>query len=494
MKTGVPIRSILILGVVAALSLGVYLLWSAQKTQIGFPLDDAWIHQTYARNLAQRGEWSFLPGEPSAGSTAPLWSLLLTPGYLLGASPFAWTFILEWLMLWGLALLMEIGQRRYLPSLTSPVPWVGLLTLLEWHLVWAAGSGMETLLQALLITTVLIGLEGDHTRWALLGAGVGLSAWVRPDGITLLGPLLFTALLAAGNARERARRTTISIVSFAVVFVPYLFFNFRLAGTIWPNTFFAKQAEYAIYQNYPLALRYLGEFKLPLIGTGSLLLPGAILFAWGSIRGRRWNRIAGLIWWLGYLGIYALRLPVDYQHGRYIIPAMPIFFLWGTVGLVEFVSSERSRRGWRWVIGRVWSLSAILVLSGFWVIGGNAYATDVAIINTEMVRTAQWIASKTPVHALVAAHDIGALGFYGQRRLVDLAGLVSPEVIPFIRDETRIAEYLNAQKVDYLVTFPSWYPQITDGLRPVFITGGTFAPSNGGENMAVYRWRQGSSP
>jgi arabinofuranosyltransferase len=494
MKTGLPIRSILILGLVAALSLGAYLLWSAQKTQVGFPLDDAWIHQTYARNLALRGEWSFLPGEPSAGSTAPLWSLLLTPGYLLGASPFTWTFILEWLLLWGLALLMEMGQRRYLPRLTASVPWAGLLAVLEWHLVWAAGSGMETLLQALLITAVLIGLEGDHTRWALLGAGVGLSAWVRPDGITLLGPLLFTAFLAPGNARERTRRSAISIACFAALFLPYLLFNFRLAGTIWPNTYFAKQAEYAIYQKLPLSLRYLGEFKLPLIGTGSLLLPGAILFAWGSVRGRRWNRIGGLIWWLGYLGIYALRLPVDYQHGRYIIPAMPIFFLWGTVGLAEFVLSVRGMRGWEWVVGRAWSLSAILVLSAFWVIGGNAYATDVAIINTEMVRTAQWIAANTPAHALVAAHDIGALGFYSQRRLVDLAGLVSPEVIPFIRDETRIAEYLDAQKVDYLVTFPTWYPQITDRLRPVFITGGTFAPSNGGENMAVYQWGLGSSP
>src|SRR5258708_9275330 len=46
----------------------------------GFPLDDAWIHQTYGRNLAQTWQWQFVPGIESAGSTSPLYSLLLALG------------------------------------------------------------------------------------------------------------------------------------------------------------------------------------------------------------------------------------------------------------------------------------------------------------------------------------------------------------------------------------------------------------------------------
>ncbi|NMC78490.1 MAG: hypothetical protein GYA59_03935, partial [Chloroflexi bacterium] len=118
-----------------------------------------------------------------------------------------------------------------------------------------------------------------------------------------------------------------------------------------------------------------------------------------------------------------------------------------------------------------------------------AYSQDVAIIQSEMVQTARWVASHTQESDVIAVHDIGAMGYFSHRKLVDLAGLVSPEVIPFIRDETWLAQYLDHQRVDYLVTFPGWYPQLMRGKTIVYQTGAMFAPRNGGENMCVYRWR-----
>jgi hypothetical protein len=129
-----------------------------------------------------------------------------------------------------------------------------------------------------------------------------------------------------------------------------------------------------------------------------------------------------------------------------------------------------------------------LLLLGFWAIGANAYARSVAIIETEMVDSARWIAQNTPPGALIAAHDIGALGYFGQRRLLDLAGLVSPEVIPFIRDERRLAVFLDQQHADYLMTFPDWYPELVKRLVEVYKSQGIISPQQGGENMRVYRW------
>ena len=68
---------LLILAGVTFASMYCFYLVCTNYYRGGFPLDDAWIHQTYARSLAQTGKWEFLPGQSSAGgSTSPLWSML----------------------------------------------------------------------------------------------------------------------------------------------------------------------------------------------------------------------------------------------------------------------------------------------------------------------------------------------------------------------------------------------------------------------------------
>jgi hypothetical protein len=43
--------------------------------------------------------------------------------------------------------------------------------------------------------------------------------------------------------------------------------------------------------------------------------------------------------------------------------------------------------------------------------------------------------------------------------------------------------------VQYLVTFPGWYPVLTKDLVPVYQSKGVFSPEAGGENMAVFSWK-----
>ena len=341
----------------AGLALGTYLAVAGILGQIGFPLDDAWIHQAYARSLALRGEWAYWPGEVSAGSTSPLWTVLLIPGQWIPHGMFFWTFFLGWLGLAGSAWLGQMAYQHITQPETVKLPIMALLLALEWHLVWAAGSGMETILYVLLILAVFAELTRKNPRYWLVGGLAGLTGWVRPDGLTLLGPVLFTAVLSEGNRREMISRIGQSLVGFLALFVPYLAFNYFLAGSIWPNTLYAKQAEYAIMTQEGFVTRLLKLIIQPTIGVGILLLPGVV---WGFYRGfkrHNWVVVAIGLFWLGNSVLYAWRLPVIYQHARYLIPSMAAYYLLGFCGMIEllqmFVESKQIRLfrfGWKLAI------------------------------------------------------------------------------------------------------------------------------------------------
>ncbi len=483
-----PPRNLFILAVVVLLIATVYLLASQLTYGIGFPLDDSWIHQTYARNLAQHGEWAFRPGVPSAGSTAPLWSALLALGFLLRLSPYIWAYLLGMVTLFALAILCEWAIRELVQTYHPRFPWVGIFFAVEWHFVWAAMSGMETLLHGLILTTVLTLLMTNSPRYLTLGLLTGLSVWVRPDGLTLLGPVLMVILLTGGDVRSKLTQLTRYLIGFGSLFVFYLLFNLAVGGAPMPNTFYAKQAEYASWQALPILDR-LGQMSLQLlVGPSLVLIPGIIGWLVKSIRHKMWGSLAALIWTAGYLILYVSRLPV-YQHGRYIMPAMPIFFLYGLLAFAEFDAGKLFAR-YHWIGQTIWRASLVMLSVAFIFMGAKSYANDVALIESEMVVTAKWAATNLPPDALIAAHDIGALGYFDNHELIDLAGLISPEVIPFIRDEPGIANHLNQQGADYLIAFPFFYRQLTKDAEAVFtsnsrVTQKIFEE----ENLAVYLWK-----
>ena len=489
-------KGIWLISATAFLVVVTYILLSAVRYRIGFPLDDAWIHQTYARNLAYYGQWAFIPGQISAGSTAPLWSLLLSLGYVFPVDvAYLWTFLLGAIFLALTAITGERLARNLIPEWKPAFPLVGLFLALEWHLVWAAGSGMETVLVTACVLAVFMLLASGRERAIWAGAVAGLTAWVRPDGVTLLGPILFCLILGKAGNREKLKAVTLALSGFLLLFVPYLIFNQALAGSWWPNTFYAKQAEYAVLRETPFFPRLWSIAALPLTGGGVLLLPGFIYQAVNAVIRRAWLTVSVILWWGGYSTLYALLLPVMYQHGRYLIPAMPVYFVLGLVGTVDLMRRFLQHRRW-WVLRTAWVTAIAAITIVFLGIGGNAYATDIAVIETEMVTTAHWLAANTRQDDRIAVHDIGAVGFFtGRENLIDLAGLISPEVIPFIRDEGRLAAFMDDQGVDYLVIFPDWYPDLASAGERVFSSGGEVSPSLGHSNMEVYRWtanQQGS--
>jgi len=498
----------------------LYLAWTAASGSLGFPLDDGWIHQTYARNLARTGQLAYVPGQPSSGSTSPLWTLLLSIGYLLRVDYGLWTYFLG-----AVCLALTAGTAcrlagRLFPDQPWAAPLAGFLCALEWHLAWAAFSGMETILFTWLILW-LMDLQFviydsrsaiRHSVFVLAGIVAGLLTLTRPEGGLLVG-LLGLALL--WRAWRRARWQGVLAVAgyglaFALVVSPWLAFNLRVSGQPFPNTFYAKQAEYRVYLALPIWTR-LARVLLPtLAGAQFLLIPGFCYAIFSPFRpnssppGTPHDPLCPtcdpppaisyalpLLWWALTVLIYALRLPVNYQHGRYLIPTLPVLLLYGIGGTLRLMRPGSPRMGVR-VVGRTVLLAILVLLLTFWVRGASLYADDTGFIEGEMVAVAHWLNANTAPDDLIAVHDIGAVGYFTQRPLLDLAGLITPEIVPFIDDETRLLAFMAEQNAGYVVFFP-WFSDTyrrmagDPRLDPVYDSGYEWTRRQGLENMIVFK-------
>jgi hypothetical protein len=431
-----------------------------------------------------------------------LWTLLLSAGYALGVPYKLWTYGL------GITLLGLTGYtvfrlgRRFFPDLPRVGPLAGLFCLLEWHLAWAAVSGMETMLFVWL-SVWLVERYFARQRAVWLGLIAGLLTLTRPEGLGLLG---LVALDMAYRRRQAGLRPLLvgwaGLAAGAAVLVgPYVAWHLWLTGQPFPNTLYAKQAEYAeILTNFPWWWKFFGNmgqpvdtvqgvFRVVFVGAQLLLIPGLGVAAMLTRRLNRTDLALLWLWWPAFLALYGLRLPVTYQHGRYQIPAIPWLVLLGVWGMVWLVQQPCGRQQFfRRTVRRVLALSLIILTPAFAAVGAQAYGRDVRIIETEMVAAARWLHLHTPPTAVIAVHDIGAIGYFTRRPLLDLAGLITPEVIPIIRDEAALLDFVVARQADYLVTFPSWYPELTRSprLQLVFMTRAPWAPQAGGDNMAVY--------
>lgn len=507
-----PARAGLLLALAAGLGLAAYLATSAAAGFLGYPLDDGWIHQTYARNIAQRGEFSFVPGVPSAGSTAPLWSLALALGHVFSAEPRFWSYMLGYLALVATAVI----AWRQAQAWTGSARWalvVGLAVALEWHLIWAAASGMETLLFAALALAALT-LSARHGEW--LGAVTGLAIATRPDG-WLLVPFVaarvgLEALTLDGSPNLSVwRRAVPPLTRFGIglglTLVPYLALNLSLNGSIFPNTMAAKAIEQAFLFELPWLERafwhcsYLpggcepGPLLQPWVGGQALLLPGLFAFIVQRVRRRDWAALIPAAWALALLCAYAYRLPIIYQHGRYQIPTIPtllITALAGMAGVVRLDSQSLIPR----VLSRVWVIGGLASLAVFNLLGARTYARDVAFIETEMVAGAIWIRDNTPPDAIVAAHDIGALGYLSGRHIRDLAGLVDPEVIPLLTDEGKLMQWMDTVGVGYVMTMERFTPRIV-AEHPeavVYVSPHDVSSGLGYDRTLILRWGSGEAP
>jgi hypothetical protein len=309
---------------------------------------------------------------------------------------------------------------------------VGLAWALNPMSIAFATGGMETSLFVLVALTALCFATGR--RPVLAAALAGLAALVRPEGLLLACVVVtWTLATARRNGLSAALAAALPVaVGGAAIFAGY--------GSPLPNSVAAKQVAYLPVAPLENAVALVVQAGLP--GWSTYLLaaipatmglaaavPGLIALVDLVRRGvlrlaaerKPWQPFAGFaVLYLCFYVVAGLRGVRLFPW--YLVPIEPFYLLGAAAGLAGL----RLTRGW-WLslILILWQLPAIDWRSPFLPVGEDLGREQLYL------QVGRGLASSLGTNALVAAPEIGALGYASNLRVLDTVGLVSPAALAY---------------------------------------------------------------
>ncbi len=459
-KTNRELVIIFVAAIIATgLSCAYYLSTMLSYTFPGFTLDDSWIHLQYARTIYDGIPWEYSPGFPSTGSTSPLWSVILSVLFYFSSDPVglaSGVYFISMCFYIGSSFLVGVIVSQY----TESVPW-GVLGIIGFVIVprntWLMLSGMETPLFVFILLLSIIILDKTEMKYDLvLGVIVGIAYLSRPEGILIACcvPVRFLLLTVKGKVDRRRVLTLFASAGLAaLVALPWILHCLIVTGLPLPDTFYAKvhvpsEDDIAAW-NFFWTL-FIQEMPFLLVGA----FAGIILLAKGK----------PFPWLFPVLLTVMYRLTAPYasliNNNRYLVPVFDLFFVASIIAIawvLEFflIRKLRLENDYETKIAALLIAMLILLVPLLPNYIGQAtyYGRAVKTVNDLHVNIGTWFAENTPEDSVFATHDAGALRFISNRTMIDLAGLVSPDIIHGNMTARETLSYLREHGCNYFISF-----------------------------------------
>jgi hypothetical protein len=408
----------------AAVVYQLYLGWMA-----GYGFDDSYITYAVAQNLGQGHGLTFNPGTRLQVTTTPLYTLYLAPFAWLGASlPEVSRFSSMLFLTADFTLILLIG--RHLGS-----AWIGRLAavLFLFNPLVLRTVGHETPLYMGLVLGAC--LAYFHRHLIPVAILLALAVLCRGDGVVIALVLLGAHLL------EQRRFPVVPALVYVGIAGSWFLFAWLYFGSPLPNTLHAKIQQTAIYPERVSFLDTLIKLSLPhklftLIQVGLV----AVGLFWASGR----KGLVLMVWAAAYVfGYWMLGVPGLFFW--WYVPLYPVVFLFLGAGAVALWRRlPKGERPWSGHLATA-VVAGLLALMGwglqkhyrhtyeYYVKSRSGPRAATSKVGTYRAVGQRWMKPCMKPDQRLAVAEIGALGYYGRRPILDLFGLASPEVLEHLR-------------------------------------------------------------
>lgn len=428
-----PLRRAAVLGVLAALGAGALLTVGRYWT--AYP-DDAFITMRVARSIADGHGWTYNVAQHSNPATSSLQTMLLAAGYAIAGHMFAVANVLFALtagLAAGAASLLVPARRGWLVA-------SGVVLFFASPLVQAT-KGLEATLFAALCLVALAAHVHDRER--MLGVALALLVICRPDGA------LFALVIVAWRVVESRRLPIVTIVTAAAVALPMQVAIALATHAAFPNSFAAKVAQGRsglwgsdrFFPSFALRLRQLDSMHW--FELAAVLAVIGVVVHFRDTDVRRWAAplLAGTA--AHYVVYGSLKVPG--YHWYYAPELLAVAMLAG-VGV--------------WTLTR----TPVVTLASLAVAIALLSPRTPGPTKPEYVALGKWLAAHTQPRDRVAATEIGIIGWYSHRPIIDYLGLLDTRAAHDL-EHHRLTAWLSRTRPDYWVVHePSWIFE-TPGLH-----------------------------
>jgi hypothetical protein len=430
------------------------LLWSAFAAACvvryqSWTVDDFYITYRYAENLAAGSGFVYNPGERVFGLTDPGLGLLLALLRFVTRVPVEWlASVLFAGSLVGTVLLLlrggaQVGRRAEMAA-------GGSLVLLS-SFIWLHNGAAAPLTLCLLLAAAAL---ADTRPWAA-GCLAGLAVWIRPDagvGVAILACLLLL---------ETRRLPWRFAVGAGLVIVLGALSAAAWFGSFVPNTLGAKlEMAGANPSSAAGAERFWARGAIPFryhFGPAWLLPFGiGVAGLWPLAQhGGRPGRFLVLLG--GALAIVYPALGVPFFSWYILIPLIAL--LYGVAfcigGIVRALVQELGGVRWVRIAGACAAVCLLaLVLAGFFQAAWSQFLTFNPPGRLRAYKqAAEWLRQTSQPGDTIAYVEIGVLGYYSDRPIDDLMGLVTPRNRPFVASNDIVGAFLTKPST-YVIFHP----------------------------------------